>query len=160
MKQMENGKFSKDYTADLKTALDLLDEYNEKKEKDMPTAIEAFSAVQKFIRSTRLNKTPIRLLNIPRGGRPCNYMPSFVIFLPFLELFWPPDTETTLLHAVLSFKMFNVSYNIDDYLEGAVSLMVVEKNLGLDDLSMNPKLLAYAKRLHDGCVPEVLKRWV
>jgi hypothetical protein len=160
MKQDENGRFSKSYKDDLKTALHLLDEYEDKKESDLPKSVEAFAAVHKFVRNTRLNKAPIRLFHVPRNGRPEKYMPPAAIFLPFLEILWPPDAESTALHAILSFRVFLISYNLDDYLEGAISLSVVEQELAPFDKSLNPKLIIYAKKLHDQCVPEVLKRWV
>jgi hypothetical protein len=72
-----------------------------------------------------------------------------------------PDTETTLLHAQLCFKMFMISYNIDDYLEGAVSLIVAEKETKNKKVPLEIFTAEYeAKQLHDACVPEVLKRWV
>jgi hypothetical protein len=148
--QLESGRFTKDYNADIKNALNLLDEYDEKKDLDMPRSIEVFMSVQRFIRGTRLNKFPLNLPGIPKNSRPTGYLPFS----------WQPDAETTLLHSLLCFRMFLISYNLDDYLEGAVSLMVVEKSLAPGNNALNEKLFIHVKKLHDACVPEVLKRWV
>ena len=87
----------------------------------------------------------IKLKGMVKNARPKGYM------LADLK----PDAETTLLHAQLCFKIFMISYNIDDYLEGAVSLMIVEKKMHAETEMLNK-----TKQLHDKCVPEVLKRWV
>jgi len=141
--QNPRGRWSASYHDDIITAIELLDAYEKLKSTEYAT--ELFSAAQLFMRRTRLNKLPFSAFGMVKNARPKGYLLAD----------FKPSVETTLLHAQLCFKMFMISYNIDDYLEGAISLMITEKKMHAQTESLNK-----TKQLHDVCVPEVLKRWV
>jgi len=142
--QNPRGRWSASYHDDIITAIELLDAYEKLKSTEYAT--ELFSAAQLFMRRTRLNKLPFSAFGMVKNARPKGYLLAD----------FKPSVETTLLHAQLCFKMFMISYNIDDYLEGAVSLITVQKNYK----TFPATELNEARKLHDKCVPEVLKRWV
>ena len=142
--QNSRGRWSNSYHDDIQTTIELLDAYEKLKKEEI--AVKIFSAAQLFMRRTRLNKLPFTAFGMVKNARPKGYLLTD----------FKPGVETTLLHAQMCFKMFMISYNIDDYLEGAVSLITVQKNYK----TFPATELNEARKLHDTCVPEVLKRWV
>ena len=111
--QKNNKLWTICYHYDLYVARHLLHAYHHFKHTDNPFATKLYLSVKQFMQKTRYTKIPIV------NTRPIHYL--------FFD--WKGSGYSTQQYARLCYKMYQTSYDIDDYLEGTIALNATTKHL-------------------------------